>query len=135
VTALDKLIGLVARLRSPQGCPWDRKQTRVSLIRFLREETRELEAALRRGRSHDIEDELGDVLLQILLQAQIASERGLFDIQDVARSQYRKLVRRHPHVFGRRRLKTAGAVLAAWSEIKRRERGQRQRELGRKRLR
>lgn len=135
MTALDKLIGLVARLRSPQGCPWDRKQTRVSLIRFLREETRELEAALRRGRSHDIEDELGDVLLQILLQAQIASERGLFDIQDVARSQYRKLVRRHPHVFGRRRLKTAGAVLAAWSEIKRRERGQRQRELGRKRLR
>jgi len=129
VTALDKLIGLVARLRSPQGCPWDRKQTRVSLIRFLREETRELEAALRRGRSHDIEDELGDVLLQILLQAQIASERGLFDIQDVARSQYRKLVRRHPHVFGRRRLKTAGAVLAAWSEIKRRERGQRLREL------
>jgi tetrapyrrole methylase family protein/MazG family protein len=131
---VDRLIGLVARLRSPRGCPWDRKQTHISLIRFLREETRELEEALRRGQGHEIEDELGDLLLQVLLHARIAEEKGLFDIQDVAGSQYRKLVRRHPHVFGRRKLRTAGAVLASWAEIKRKERSQRRRDVQRRPL-
>jgi len=129
---VERLIGLVARLRSPQGCPWDRKQTHVSLIRFLREEARELEKALRRGQRHEIEDELGDLLLQVFLHAQIAKEKGLFDIQDVALSQYRKLVRRHPHVFGRRKLRTAAAVLDSWAEIKRKERSQRRRDLRRR---
>ncbi|MDD5655721.1 MAG: MazG nucleotide pyrophosphohydrolase domain-containing protein [Elusimicrobia bacterium] len=119
----------MARLRSPRGCPWDRAQTHLSLIRFLRAESRELAAALRRGAWHEIEDELGDVLLQVLLHAQIESERGRFDIQDVARSQYRKLVRRHPHVFGGRKLSSAGAVLANWKTIKARERRQRGRDV------
>ncbi|HAM34388.1 MAG TPA: hypothetical protein DEB40_08915 [Elusimicrobia bacterium] len=132
-TAMHRLIRLVARLRSPRGCPWDRKQTHLTLIRFLNEETRELAAALRRGRWHEIEDELGDVLLQVLLHAQIASEKGLFNIEDVARSQHRKLVRRHPHVFGRRRLESAAAVLANWREIKRSERGQRRRDIQQRR--
>jgi tetrapyrrole methylase family protein/MazG family protein len=123
---------LVARLRSPKGCPWDRKQTHVSLIKFLREEARELEKALRRGRRHEIEDELGDLLLQVLLHSQIAKEGGLFDIQDVALSQYRKLVRRHPHVFGRRKLRTAAEVLDSWAEIKRKERSQRHQDLQRR---
>ena len=131
-TALDKLIGLVALLRSPQGCPWDRKQTHLSLIKFLREESRELEVALRRGTWHEIEDELGDLLLQVLLHAEIAREQGLFDIQDVADSQYRKLVRRHPHVFGRRKLRTAQEVLAGWKEIKQAERRQRRKDLRRR---
>jgi len=125
----------VARLRAPGGCPWDRKQTHLSLIRFLREEARELEAALRRGEWHEMEYELGDLLLQVLLHSQIASEKGLFDIQDVALSQYRKLVRRHPHVFGRKRLKTAGAVLASWKKIKRNEQAQRRKDLIRRKIR
>jgi tetrapyrrole methylase family protein/MazG family protein len=129
----DRLINLVARLRSPNGCPWDRKQTHVSLVKFLREEARELEAALLRGQWHEIEDELGDLLLQVLLHAQIAKEKGLFDIQDVALSQCRKLVRRHPHVFGRRKLRSAGEVLANWTDIKRKERSQRHRDVQRRR--
>ena len=130
---VDRLISLVARLRSPKGCPWDRKQTHVSLIKFLREEARELAHALRRGRRHEIEDELGDLLLKILLHAQIAKEKGLFDIQDVALSQYRKLVRRHPHVFGRRKLRTAREVLDHWAGIKRRARVARRRDRARRR--
>lgn len=131
---LDRLITLVARLRSPKGCPWDRQQTHVSLIRFLKAESQELAVALRRGQWHEIEDELGDVLLQILLHAQIASENGDFNIQDVALSQYKKLVRRHPHVFGKKRLKTAQDVLANWQTFKRRERSQRRKDLQSRRL-
>jgi MazG family protein len=129
---MGKLIGLVARLRSPQGCPWDRKQTHLSLIKFLHEESKELAVALRRGDWHEIEDELGDVLLQVLLHSQIAKEEGRFDIEDVALSQYRKLVRRHPHVFGRRKLQTADEVLASWKDIKKTERARRQQDLRRR---
>jgi len=129
---MDRLIDVVRRLRGPGGCPWDRKQTHRSLLRFLREETEELEAALRRGRWPEIEDELGDVLLQILLHAQIEDEKGRFGIQDVARAQTLKLVRRHPHVFGDKRLKTAGDVIRHWGEIKRREQGLRRRDVRRR---
>ncbi|HAH07701.1 MAG TPA: hypothetical protein DCM05_14455 [Elusimicrobia bacterium] len=125
---LDRLIAVIARLRAPGGCPWDREQTHRSLIRFLREESRELERALRRGRSREIEDELGDVLLQVLLHARIEEERGRSGIQAVARAQCRKLIRRHPHVFGKKRLKTAGDVLRSWAELKRRERALRRRD-------
>jgi len=102
------------------------------LIKYLREEARELEVALRRGAWHEIEDELGDLLLQVLLHSQIAREQGLFDIQDVAESQYRKLVRRHPHVFGRKKLRTAREVLAGWKELKRAESLQRRKDLRRR---
>src|SRR5207302_7811978 len=105
------LAALVARLRSARGCPWDRKQTHLSLIKYLREEAGELERALKKGRWHEIEDELGDLLLQILLHAEIKKEEGRFDIQDVARSQHLKLKRRHPHVFGKKKFKTAEEVL------------------------
>lgn len=134
-SSLDRLAGLVARLRSRRGCPWDRKQTHLTLIPYLREEARELERALRKGSWHEIEDELGDLLLQVLLHAQIASERGLFGIQDVARSQYLKLKRRHPHVFGSKTLRTAEEVLRGWSEIKARERTRRKLEVARRELR
>lgn len=89
----------------------------------MREETAEVEKALKRGRWEEIEDELGDLLLQVLLHAQIESEKGRFTIYDVARSQYFKLKRRHPHVFGRnRRYRDADEVLANWDEIKKGER-------------
>jgi uncharacterized protein YabN with tetrapyrrole methylase and pyrophosphatase domain len=125
---LDKLIAVIARLRAPGGCPWDRDQTHRSLIRFLREETLELERALRRGRAEEIEDELGDVLLQVLLHAQIEGEKGRSGIQGVARAQTLKLIRRHPHVFGKKRLKTADDVLRSWPELKRREQRLRRRD-------
>jgi MazG family protein len=129
---MDRLIDVVRRLREPGGCPWDRKQTHRSLLRFLREETQELERALRRGAWHEIEDELGDVLLQILLHAQIEDEGGRFGIQDVARAQALKLIRRHPHVFGDKRLKTAEDVVLHWGEIKRREQSLRRRDVRRR---
>src|SRR5439155_5273620 len=104
---LARLVGLVAHLRSRTGCPWDRKQTHRSLIKYLREEALEVEGAIKKGTWHEIEDELGDLMLQVLLHAQIAKDNGRFDIQDVAKSQRLKLERRHPHVFGSRKFKTA----------------------------
>ena len=121
----DRLVRLVAKLRSPTGCPWDRAQDHRSLIRYLKEETREVEQALKSGKWHDIEDELGDLLLQILLHAQIKAEEGRFDIEDVARSQYLKLRRRHPHVYGGPRFKTPKDVLRNWDTIKVAERKRR----------
>ncbi len=118
----ERLKALIARLRAPNGCPWDRRQTHRSLIPYLREEAKELERALERGRWHEIEDELGDVLLQVLLHAQIESEKGRFDIEDVARSQALKLKRRHPHVFGGRRAKSTAEVKRNWLAIKEAER-------------
>jgi uncharacterized protein YabN with tetrapyrrole methylase and pyrophosphatase domain len=88
--------------------------------------------ALRRGKAHEIEDELGDLLLQVLLHSEIAKEKGRFDIQDVAKSQFLKLKRRHPHVFGHRRFKTAEEVLLNWDEIKVAERKLRRRDLARR---
>ena len=119
---LDQLKSVVARLRSPKGCPWDRKQTHRTLIPYLREEAEELEVALRRGRWHEMEDELGDILFHVMLHAKIAEENGHFSLEDVARSQALKLMRRHPHVFGDRRFKTAAEVLRHWQEVKTEER-------------
>lgn len=118
----DKLVKLIEKLRSPTGCPWDRAQTHESLIPYLREEAKEVEEALLKGEWHEIEDELGDLLLQILLHSEIAREKKRFTLEDVARSQRLKLVRRHPHVFGDAQYKTAQAVLRNWDEIKKRER-------------
>lgn len=129
---LERLLRTVAFLRSQRGCPWDRKQTHRSLIPYLREEARELEAALRGGDWHEIEDELGDLLLNILLHAQIAAEQGRFDIEDVARSQALKLRRRHPHVFADARYRTAGEVKRHWRRIKARERALRRRDVRRR---
>lgn len=130
---LKTLERVVARLRSPKGgCPWDRKQTHLSLLKYLREESLEVEEAIKGGRWHDIEDELGDLLFQVVLHAQIAKENGQFDLEDVARSQALKLKRRHPHVFGSMRLKTAAQVLQKWGEVKSRERTLRSRDLKRR---
>lgn len=128
--ALDQLKSVVARLRSRSGCPWDRKQTHRSLIPFLREESQELADALKGGRWHEMEDELGDILFHVMLHAKIAEENGHFSLEDVARSQALKLKRRHPHVFARdRKFKNAEEVLAHWKSIKAGERALRDRDV------
>ena len=120
---MNELKAVVAKLLSPAGCPWDRKQTHRSLIPYLREESEELAVALRRGRWHEIEDELGDILFHVMFHAMIAEKAGLFSLEDVVRSQALKLKRRHPHVFARdRKFKNAAEVLRHWKEIKSKER-------------
>src|SRR5438046_10568559 len=95
----DRLVGVIARLRSPRGCPWDRKQTHASLIRYLFEEARELKRSIRKKDFKNMEEELGDVLLQVVLHAQLAHEKGRFSIQDVVQDQIRTLTLCHPHVL------------------------------------
>ena len=117
----ETLLRLMERLRGPGGCPWDREQTIESLRPYLIEETYEvLEAIERRDWAH-LPDELGDLQLQIVFQAQIASEEGHFTINDVLDRISDKLVRRHPHVFGSESLGTAGEVVHRWEQIKQQE--------------
>ena len=116
---------LVARLRAPDGCPWDREQTHLSLGKFLIEETYEVYDALERGSTPDLAEELGDLLLQIVLHAQYAAEDGVFDLSDVYRAVMRKIVRRHPHVFGDVRADSVDQVLRNWERIKADERAER----------
>ena len=112
----------MARLRAEDGCPWDRKQTHESLKRYLVEETAELLDAIDEQDDVAIKDELGDVLLNLLLHAQIASEENRFDIQDVARNTCEKMIRRHPHVFGDATIDTPEGVVTQWEQIKQVER-------------
>ena len=114
----DRLLGLMARLRAPGGCPWDREQSVESLRRYLIEEAYEVIDAIDRQDWAGLAEELGDVQLQIVFQSQIASENGWFSIDDVLDHITDKLVRRHPHVFGAESAETAGEVLHRWDEIK-----------------
>lgn len=118
---LNRLLRIMARLRSPRGCSWDRQQTHRSLIPCLREEAAEVADAIRSGDPHALREELGDLLLQVVFHAQLAREKGRFDFNDVVTSLIRKLVRRHPHVFGNTRARSAEAVLRQWRDIKARE--------------
>jgi tetrapyrrole methylase family protein/MazG family protein len=119
----DGLREIVRRLRAPDGCPWDRKQTHESLRRYLLEETYEALDALDGGDAWKLREELGDVLLQIMLHAQMASESGEFTIDDVIEGIATKLLRRHPHVFGETKVETAEQVVLKWEAIKSEERG------------
>lgn len=123
----DQLVELMARLRSPGGCPWDLQQTSRSLKPFLLEECYEVVEALDDGSPEKIREELGDVLFQIIFHARIAEEKGEFTIRDVIAGTVEKMTRRHPHVFGDVKLETEQEVLANWEEIKKRERGNEQR--------
>ncbi len=114
----EKLVSIMARLRGPGGCPWDREQTLETLRRYLIEETYEVIDAIDRGDPAHLAEELGDLQLQIVFQAQIAGEQGEFTIDDVLDHINEKLVRRHPHVFGDESAATAGEVLTRWNEIK-----------------
>jgi MazG family protein len=113
---------IVDRLRRPDGCPWDREQTHVSLKKHLLEEAYEVYDALGDEATPELAGELGDLLLQIVLHAQLAAEAGVFDMTDVQAEIGRKIVRRHPHVFGDTHVKTASDVNRQWEQIKRAER-------------
>jgi tetrapyrrole methylase family protein/MazG family protein len=125
---LSDLVALMARLRSPDGCPWDRKQTPESLKPFLIEECYEVVDALDEGSPDKVKEELGDLLFQIIFHARIAEERGQFTISDVISANIEKMTRRHPHVFGDARLSTDREVLANWEEIKKSEKGYEERK-------
>ncbi len=116
---------LVARLRAPDGCPWDREQDHRSLRKFLLEESYEVYDALDAGSTPALAEELGDLLLQIVLHAQYAAEAGVFDMTDVHRSVMTKIVRRHPHVFGDVVADSSADVLRNWEQIKAGERASR----------
>ena len=109
LNAVARLKEIVARLRAPDGCPWDREQTHASLRRFLLEETYEALEALDSGDVFALEEELGDLLLQIVFHAQIGAENGMFDFGDVVAAITGKMIRRHPHVFGGASAKTSAA--------------------------
>lgn len=115
---LERLRRIMHLLRAPGGCPWDAEQTHESLVRHLLEEAYEVAAAVRSGDRDELVDELGDLLLQPVFHAEIASETGSFDLDDIARAICEKLVRRHPHVFGEAEAATPEAVLAQWEAIK-----------------
>jgi len=120
--AFAKLVAVMARLRAPGGCPWDREQTHDTLRTYLIEEAYEVLDALDSTDDVKFAEELGDLLLQVLFHAQIASEAGRFAISDVIREIYEKMIRRHPHVFGEKRAKDAAEVLRNWEIIKQEER-------------
>jgi XTP/dITP diphosphohydrolase/tetrapyrrole methylase family protein/MazG family protein len=122
---VERLREIMARLRAPDGCPWDREQTHATLAPYLIEECCELLDAIDRSDFVHMEEELGDVLLQVVFHAQLAAETGRFDLEAVARGIADKLVRRHPHVFGEQRLNTSGEVLQQWEKIKATEKGAR----------
>jgi ATP diphosphatase len=118
---IAEAIAIMARLRGPGGCPWDREQTFDSIKRHTLEETYEVFDAIERRAWPDLKDELGDLLLQVLFYAQMASEAGYFTIDDVAANLNTKLIRRHPHIFAGVEATDADAVLRNWEQIKRAE--------------
>ena len=119
--SFDELVSLMARLRGPDGCPWDREQTLGTLKTYLLEETYEVLDALDSGDPEAHLEELGDLLFQIVFHAQIRSEEGTFTIDEINKGIHDKLVRRHPHVFGSSTASTADEVLDQWERIKARE--------------
>jgi tetrapyrrole methylase family protein/MazG family protein len=120
---IEQLRAVVAGLRAPDGCPWDKEQTHATLRAGLLEEAYEVVAAIDAGDDANLCEELGDLLLQVVFHAQIAAEQNRFDFESVARSISEKLVRRHPHVFGEESAADSDAVLVRWEEIKRAEKG------------
>jgi len=125
-----KLVALQARLRSPNGCPWDREQTHASLRKYLVEEAYEVLDAMDSSDPRNFASELGDMLLQVVFHANIAEADERFNISDVIESVYTKMVRRHPHVFGDVVAETPGAVLKNWEQIKAAERAAEKSEQG-----
>lgn len=117
---------VIAQLRGPDGCPWDREQTHESLKKYLIEEAYELLDAIDREDDEHMIEELGDVLLQVMLHAQIGEDEGMFSIEDVIEAISRKMIRRHPHVFGDATADNTEAVISNWQEIKSKEKGQKQ---------
>ncbi len=123
---LDKfetLVGIIARLRGPGGCPWDQEQTHASLREALLEECYEVLEALDEKSGRKLSEELGDLLMQIVFHAQLAAESGEFQLSDVIKKINSKLIQRHPHVFGSVRVKDSGEALVNWEALKKKEKG------------
>jgi MazG family protein len=120
-SAINDLLKVMAKLRSPKGCPWDREQTHMSLRRHAIEEVYELIDAIEARDDHEMAEELGDLLLQVVFHCQLARERGAFDFEKVCRLIVEKLIRRHPHVFATTKVKNVDEVWANWEKIKRAE--------------
>jgi XTP/dITP diphosphohydrolase len=120
-SAIHDLLQVMAALRSPEGCPWDREQNHISLRFHAVEEVYELIDAIEAGDDTEMCEELGDLLLQVVFHCQLACERGAFDFEKVAREMTEKLLRRHPHVFADSQAKTVDAVWAQWDQIKKAE--------------
>lgn len=134
-TTFPQLVKIMARLRAPGGCPWDRAQTHSSLLKYLREETEEVCEAVAKNDMENLQEELGDILLQVLFHSNLARERGDFSIDDVMHTLKTKLVVRHPHVFGKGKNKevlTPDEVKRRWGLIKEREREKKRAALSRK---
>src|SRR5258708_3958932 len=121
LSGIRRLLDVMARLRAPDGCPWDREQNHKTLRWHAVEEVYELMDAIETGDDPEMEEELGDLLLQVVFHCQLASERGAFDFHRVAERITDKLIRRHPHVFGDLKVKDVGQVWANWEKIKRAE--------------
>ncbi|MGE4132489.1 MAG: nucleoside triphosphate pyrophosphohydrolase [Bdellovibrionales bacterium] len=120
----DSLLKVVEFLRGPEGCPWDKEQTHQSLTRFAIEEAFELSEAIDSKNKDEIKEELGDLLLQVVLHSEIARQEKTFDIHDVIQILNEKMIRRHPHVFGDKKVNSSAEVLSNWADIKAAEKGQ-----------
>lgn len=120
-SSIQAFIETIARLRAPDGCPWDREQDHKSLARYLLEEAYEVLEAIHEGEASKLKEELGDLLLQIVLHAQIASEKGEYDMEAVAAGINEKMISRHPHVFGQNKLDSADQVVSQWEDLKKQE--------------
>lgn len=118
MSAIEDLCRTVARLRAPDGCPWDREQTHQTLTRCLIDECSELLDTIDRMDLPHMREELGDVLIQVVFHAQLATEQGKFNFEDVARDINEKLIRRHPHVFGANKVDTSAQVMEVWEKVK-----------------
>jgi tetrapyrrole methylase family protein/MazG family protein len=123
LSKFDSLVKIIAHLRAPDGCPWDRQQTHSTLRENLLSECYEVLETLDEGDNAKLCEELGDLLLQIVLHAQIGADNNEFTIDDVVRSISTKIIHRHPHIFGSRKVKDAAEVMHNWEELKREERG------------
>jgi len=120
-SALGSLEKIMNLLLAPGGCPWDRRQTHATLLKYLREEAGEVSRAVRRKDWENLKEELGDVLLQVVFHSALARRDGRFSLGDVIKTINAKMVRRHPHVFGGGKLRTPAQVLRQWKKIKRAE--------------
>ena len=126
---LNEVVKTIKILRSPEGCPWDREQTHQSIRRNMLEEAYEAVEAIDENNSEHLKEELGDVLLQVLLHSQIADDNNEFNIQDVAKMLNDKLIHRHPHVFSNEKVKDSTEVITNWEKLKREEKKERTRTL------
>lgn len=132
----EDFVHIISELRSDHGCPWDREQTHASLKECMLEEAREAVEGIdiyeQTGDAENLCEELGDVLLQVVLHSEIAKEEGIFTLDDVIQGVCEKMIRRHPHVFGDKNAVTPQEALMSWKEIKRQEKAQRSHKSGKK---